>query len=140
MRCLLLLASLLASTPVVAVYDWKVHDPNRLWQQECSACHLAYMAKWLSADNWRQIMQGLDRHFGANASVDSRAREEISAYLVGQAGPERDASNSSPTLRITDTPWFLRGHGPGAQRLWANREAGRAAECTACHHGPVLPD
>lgn len=128
--------ALLASSLASAKYDWRVRSPNLLWKQECSACHVAYMPKWLSADNWRGIMQSLDRHFGANASLDKQPREEITEYLLSHAAWDRGGLNSAESLRVTDTPWFLSGHGRGAQRLWGKRPVGNAADCSACHKGP----
>lgn len=133
----LLLVATLASAPAAARYDWQVRDANPLWKRECGACHLTYMPRWLSAETWRRIMRGLEQHFGANASLDERSREEITGYLVGHAGPEQD---TAATLRVSDTAWFLRGHGRGAARLWVDGRAGNAADCTACHRGPVLGD
>lgn len=116
-------------------YDWAVRGSDSVWRNECSSCHMGYLPKMLSADNWRRIMQGLDKHFGSNASLAAPQREEITAFLVFHAAPDSDERYKSDTLRITETPWFLKGHGPNAGRYWVKGKVGRAANCTACHRG-----
>ena len=44
---------------------------NEKWKTECGSCHLAYPPELLPASSWRRIMAGLDRHFGADASLDA---------------------------------------------------------------------
>lgn len=125
----------LASSSASAKYDWAVRGHDEVWRIECSACHMAYLPKWLSADNWRRIMQDLDSHFGANASLGAKEREEISAFLVSNAAPDSEGKYSAETLRITNAPWWLQGHGSGAVRFWVKGQIGNAANCTACHRG-----
>ena len=133
------MAAALASSAVLAKtepgYDWEVHLYNEAWKIECSACHMAYLPKMLSANNWLGIMQDLDKHFGANASLEAKERQEITAYLVSHAAADFDGKYSAETLRITETPWFLKGHGQNAARFWVKGQTGRAANCTACHRG-----
>src|SRR5512145_3377199 len=45
-------------------------DPE--WLEECGACHIAYPPRFLPAESWREIMIGLDDHFGSDASLDAR--------------------------------------------------------------------
>jgi nitrate/TMAO reductase-like tetraheme cytochrome c subunit len=84
------------------------------------------------------MMANLDKHFGANASLEPEVREEITNYLVSKADTEHEGMNYSPTLRVIDTPWFIRGHGRNAERLWGKRKQGNAAICTSCHQGTLL--
>jgi nitrate/TMAO reductase-like tetraheme cytochrome c subunit len=134
----MLLLAMFFSTTASAKYDWHVRNTNEAWKTECSSCHMAYMPKWLSAEAWEKMMGRLDKHFGTNASVEPSVREEITAYLVKKAASEHDGFNSSATLRVTDTPWFIRGHGRNAERLWGSRKQGNAAICTSCHQGTLL--
>lgn len=134
MKWIIFFVMAISSSVASAKYDWAVRGHDEVWRQECSACHMAYLPKWLSADNWRKIMQGLDRHFGSNASLGTREREEITSYLVSHAALDSDGNYSSETLRITDTPWWSR-HGPNAARFWVKGLVGNAANCTACHKG-----
>jgi len=134
-RGVIFLIAALASPIASAKYDWAVRGHDEVWRQECSACHMAYLPKWLSADNWRRIMQGLDKHFGSNANLGVREREEITSFLVTHAAPDPDGKYSAETLRITNAPWFLQGHGANAARFWVKNQVGNASECTACHKG-----
>lgn len=142
MRWIIYFVAVLSSSTVSAKtepgYDWAVRNYNDAWRQECSICHMAYLPKMLSANNWRQIMQGLDRHFGSNASLETRVRDEITAYLVAHASSDSNGMYSAETLRISNTPWFLTGHGLNASRFWGKRQVGSAANCTACHKGTAF--
>ena len=44
---------------------------EQAWREECSACHIAYPARFLTAASWQEMMRTLDEHFGADASVDA---------------------------------------------------------------------
>jgi len=55
--------------------------PEALYRQECGECHLAYAPRLLPATTWRQIMTGLDRHFGVDASLDGPTATAISDWL-----------------------------------------------------------
>jgi hypothetical protein len=62
------------------------------------------------------MMSSLDKHFGTDASLDPAAAAEIPSFLEHNAGPDRGPTTS---LRITDTPWFLRKHRKLAPAVWA---------------------
>jgi hypothetical protein len=104
---------------------------NPLWKAECGSCHMAYPPQLLTAANWRQMMKGLDRHFGANATLDAKENAEILVFLERHAA--RGQRNSSNTLRITDTAWFQREHREVSNSLWAHAKIKSRANCTACH-------
>lgn len=106
---------------------------NVKWQQECSACHIAYPPGFLSAESWRKVMGGLDKHFGTDASLTQAEVKEITDFLVSNA-----SSRWSPTtapLRITETEGFKRQHNsrevPAA--VWKHPKVKSPANCQACH-------
>lgn len=101
------------------------------WQTECGSCHMAYPPQLLTAENWRQMMKGLDRQFGANATLDAKENAEILAFLESHAA--RDQKYSAKTLRITDTAWFQHKHREVSDSAWSHRSVKRRANCTACH-------
>ncbi len=117
------------------------------WQKECSACHVAYPARFLTADDWERLMARLERHFGDNASVDPATARAIAGYLTRHAGT--DARHSAATLRISDTPWFGRAHRELPRGAFSHPAVKSASNCTACHvdaargdwseHGVLLP-
>ena len=104
---------------------------NLQWQSECGSCHMAYPPQLLTAENWRQMMKGLDRHFGANATLDAKEGVEILAFLERYAA--RDQRYSANTLRISDTPWFQRKHREVSNSVWSHAKVKSRANCTACH-------
>jgi hypothetical protein len=105
---------------------------NSTWRTECSACHVAYPPRLLPASSWRAIMGSLDKHFGTDASLDLASATEIAAFLERNAGPDRGLTTS---LRITDTPWFLRKHRKIPGTVWSRSAVKSPANCSACHPG-----
>lgn len=106
---------------------------NVLWQQECSACHIAYPPGLLPAASWRKLMASLDQHFGSDASLSVQENAEITDFLV------RNASNRwcAPTapLRITESGWFQHKHSARviAPSVWKKPQVKSPANCGACH-------
>jgi hypothetical protein len=75
-------------------------------------------------------MQGLDRHFGVDASLEPGIAAEIAAFLEREAGRDR---GGAAELRITETPWFARKHRKIPAAVWAAPTVKSAANCQACH-------
>ncbi|MEK6662369.1 MAG: diheme cytochrome c [Pseudomonadota bacterium] len=106
---------------------------NPKWKTECSACHLAYPPQLLPAESWRAMMTQLDKHFGADASLDAKTAAEISAFLQANAGRnKREATGKSP-LRITETRWFKQEHDEVPARVWSSAAVKQPSNCAACH-------
>ncbi len=129
-RATLLMLSLLA-LPAAADESRMPAQVNAAWKEECGSCHVAYPPSLLSAANWRQMMGGLERHFGANAQLDAKARGEILAFL--EANAARKQTKQSASLRITETPWFAKEHDEVPPALWKDARVKSAANCGACH-------
>ncbi|MFZ1642303.1 MAG: diheme cytochrome c [Candidatus Contendobacter sp.] len=105
-----------------------------VWRQECSACHVAYPPQLLSAPSWRAIMNGLDRHFGADARLDSQARADILRFLELNAGRSETPLGGKPPLRITETRWFIHEHTEELPAsVWKRPDVKSPANCVACH-------
>ena len=68
---------------------------------ECSSCHVAYAPFLTGQANWRGIMAGLDKHYGADASLDSKTQHEISAWLLANAATGARRAAASPEFRIS---------------------------------------
>lgn len=102
------------------------------WRQECSACHVAYPPQLLPAASWRAIMNGLDQHFGADASLDPQQRADILRFLETNAG--RGSMGGRPLLRITETRWFIHEHSEELPaNIWSRPHVKSPTNCIACH-------
>ncbi len=106
-------------------------DP--VWRSECGGCHVAYPPQLLAASSWRAIMQGLDRHFGADASLDGATAASILAFLEANAGPDGGKRGSAGVTRITETRWFGHEHAELAPAVWSRKGVVSRANCAACH-------
>jgi hypothetical protein len=109
----------LASAPAIAGGRLAV-PANPAWQAECASCHIAYPPQLLPAASWKRLMSQLDRHFGADASVDAATAAKIDAFLEAHAG-----RGAGEPLRITETAWFRHEH--------RRATAGNPASCESCH-------
>ena len=98
---------------------------NERWQAECGSCHIAYPPQLLPAQSWQRLMAGLDRHFGADASVEPAVAAEIGAFLQRHSGTGKRVAGAAESLRITQTRWFLREH--------RGLTAKNPASCDSCH-------
>jgi mono/diheme cytochrome c family protein len=108
---------------------------NAKWLQECAACHMAYPPGLLPAESWRKLMGGLNKHFGADASLSAAETDEISAFLTKNAS-NRWTAKTAP-LRITDSAWFKTKHRAGEvpADVWKRASVKSPSNCLACHGG-----
>ena len=106
---------------------------NTKFQQECASCHMAYSPGLLPAASWAKIMAGLDRHFGADASVTPSETTEIANWLAKNASNRWTASTAP--LRISESAWFKAKHNSReiAPDVWKRASIKSPANCTACH-------
>jgi hypothetical protein len=104
---------------VYALEGEVVYQPDKLYVDECGACHYAYPPGLLPASSWIGIMQGLEDHFEENAETDEETASYISNYLTEHALRPGQNSKwsvllrnipSEPPLRITDLPGFFQAH------------------------------
>jgi hypothetical protein len=106
---------------------------NAKFQKECSDCHIAYPPGLMSAESWRKVMSGLDKHFGTDASLSEQDNKEIGDFLVNNAS-NRWSAPTAP-LRISEAAWFKRKH-DGHEinpEVWKNPKVKSPANCAACH-------
>ena len=69
-----------------------ISNPN--YADECGACHLAYPPGLLPSRSWRDIIAGLEDHFGENIVVDTQVKNEIILYLSSNAADSSTAEVS----------------------------------------------
>jgi len=78
---------------------------NAKWKEECGSCHLAYPPRFLSAESWRAVISGLDKHFGSDASLDAAAATEIGDFLEKNASTKQSRSSNGSSRRcVSPTP------------------------------------
>lgn len=108
---------------------------NAKWKEECGSCHFAYPPQFLSAESWRAVMSGLDKHFGSNASLEPAVAAEIGSFLEQYASSRSRPSvdGKEPALRISDTRWFVSEHREVSSRDWNNPKVKSPSNCGACH-------
>jgi cytochrome b len=109
---------------------------NQTYQAECGACHWSYHPSLLPRSAWTSIVNGLDNHFGEDATLPADQVQEIATYLNTYAAEAWDAeaanrlanaSAGEPT-RITKSPYFVAKHSGVDPAVFERR-----GNCIACH-------
>ena len=78
-------------------------------------------------------MSGLDKHFGTDASLDTKTESEITQWLLKNAATKQKYSAFAPENRITKTSWFIRKHDEVRADVWKRAGIKSPANCSACH-------
>ncbi len=116
-----------------------VHDTR--YAEACDDCHMAFPPSLLPASSWRQMMAGLDDHFGENAFLPPGTRKSVTAFLTrhgaGNADTEaarhlREVDPDQP-LRVTAAPYWQHRHAALPEALFQTRAVGDRSNCPACH-------
>ncbi|MDR0274734.1 MAG: diheme cytochrome c [Burkholderiaceae bacterium] len=103
------------------------------FKAECGGCHLAFPPALLTAPDWRRVMASLDKHYGDNASLDAKTREEIEIFLTRNAATRSKMAGQGDPPWLTRTPWFEREHREVPTSLWRDARVVSASNCAACH-------
>jgi hypothetical protein len=106
---------------------------NAKWQAECGSCHVPFPPRMLPAESWREMMSGLNKHFGTDASLEAPVALEIGAFLEKNASTRKHEPTVKPLLRITETRWFIHEHDEVSDGVWKNPKVKSRANCSACH-------
>lgn len=128
----LCLAYLLAM-PALAAKMTMPSDAPKSYEAECASCHMAYPPGLLGQKNWQNIMSGLDKHFGTDASLDPKTESEMTQWLLKNAATKQKYSAFAPENRITKTSWFIRKHDEVRPDVWKRAGIKSPANCSACH-------
>jgi hypothetical protein len=136
--------ALLATLALPAHADNYALPKNAAFQEECASCHMAFPPQMLDARSWQQVMGGLDKHFGTDASLDDKRRVAITDFLLLHSGGRKtgitvDASGK-PLLRITETARFIRKHSEVTPATFKRASIKSPANCTACHSNAAAGD
>jgi hypothetical protein len=112
--------------------EFKIPENQKL-KEECGSCHVVFPPQLMTADNWVQLMKGLDKHFGGSASIDPGDIQSILAVLQKNAGTSWGGMSSESGMRIIDTAWFSRKHRRIKDKLWFDDAVKSPSNCIACH-------
>ena len=107
----------------------------KAYSQECAACHLAYPPGFLPAASWQRLMNGLEHHYGTDASLEPAQVQDIGRWLNAHAGTYKRVREVPPEDRITRSAWFARKHRQIDAAVWKLPSVKSAAQCAACHTG-----
>ena len=130
---LLLSLALLLTMPALADKAPMPSDAPKSYEAECAGCHMAYPPGLLSQKNWQNIMGGLGKHFGTDASLDAKSQTEITNWLVKHAASKYKYSALAPFNRISKSAWFIKEHDEVRAEVWKRPSVKSAANCMACH-------
>ncbi|MCL2345742.1 MAG: diheme cytochrome c [Desulfobulbus sp.] len=112
-------------------------DAPPSYVKECGSCHVAFPPQLLSAEDWQNVMNHLEKHYGDNAAIADPTRQEITAFLVRHADAHGRSSgaNSSrwPLPKLTKTGWFKHEHHKVTNTLWTGPTVRSPSNCSACH-------
>jgi mono/diheme cytochrome c family protein len=124
---------LLLAMPVYADKAPMPADAPKSYEAECASCHMAYPPGLLGQKNWQNIMAGLGKHFGTDASLDTKTETEITNWLLKNAATQKKYATSAPDNRITKSAWFIKEHDEISTATWKKAGIKSAANCSACH-------
>lgn len=105
------------------------------YSQECGSCHVPFAPRLLPAASWRELMGGLSRHFGTDASLDPVTTSAIGAWLEANAGGPGRAASGPAENRVTRSAWFVHEHEEIAPQTWRRPSVKSPSNCAACHAG-----
>lgn len=126
-------ALLLASSSTFAAKMAMPSDVPASYEAECASCHMAYPPALLSQQSWKNVMSGLSKHFGTDASLDPKTQTELTNWLVKNATTRQKYSETAPENRISKTTWFIRKHDEVRADVWKRASIKSPANCGACH-------
>ena len=130
----LIAAALLVASPVTFAAKMTMPtDAPASYEAECASCHMAYPPALLSQQSWKNLMAGLSKHFGTDASLDPKTQTELTIWLLKNATSRQKYSETAPENRITKTSWFIRKHDEVNTDVWKRASIKSPANCGACH-------
>lgn len=121
-------------------------NPNEAaYTNECASCHIAYPPRLMDSGSWNVMLDGLNSHFGVDASTDPQTLSRIRSHLQRNSSQSSRRVPQDNSLRITQTPWFLKEHRKVRMKDWLGQftksgkpgEAGNRkwSNCEQCHAG-----
>jgi mono/diheme cytochrome c family protein len=119
---------------------------NKLYKQECGACHFAYQPGLLPGKSWQKLLthEALLDHFGEDADLDQESLKEIYDYALANAAEKSyhkrsrkiaiSTAEGEPPLRITEVRYIKRKHHEIPDKMIrGNKKVKSLSNCNACH-------
>lgn len=114
-------------------------DP--VYAAECSACHVAYHPSLLPRASWNALLDGLDSHFGEDASLAPATVAHLRSWVLANAAEAYDTKPANLLRRvdpaapftITATPFWRHVHAGIPDSVFRARAVGAKGNCEACH-------
>lgn len=108
---------------------------------ECAACHVAYHPSLLPRASWTALFDGLDDHFGEDASFDPATTGRLRAWVLANAAEAYDtkaanrlrAVEPAAPFTITATRFWQRTHADIPDAVFAGPAVVSKGNCEACH-------
>lgn len=111
-------------------------------KKECGSCHMAFQPQLLPKRSWQKIMDGLENHFGEDASLDDATVQHVARYLTENAADAgwmsgkmmRGVKEGETPMRITELPYWVREHNEEVPVwAWSDPNVKSKTNCQACH-------
>lgn len=135
-----LVATALLSITASWADSYKSPTPPAVYTQECGSCHLAFLTNLLPKASWQRVMNGLDKHYGSDASLDAATQKQIDTWLQTYGGQGKRAREEPPQDRITRSAWFERKHREVSAATFKRASIKSPANCAACHRDAAQGD
>jgi len=130
--------------PLLADTNQKIDykQEHTLFYEECSSCHLLYPPFLLPSKSWSTMMDGLENHFGDDASLEYADMRSIKNYLLSHSANNSTKESAfyilqslknNSTITITKTPYWIKRHKNIDIKIFKNEEVSKKSNCKSCH-------
>lgn len=117
---------------------------GKLYLAECGGCHTAYAPGMLPPRSWRRLLDGLEDHFGEDATLEEPKRLALIKELETLAGAGGKSEvrlqrlraaipASDVPLRLSTNPYLVALHDELLEAVWQRKGVGSRANCGGCH-------
>ncbi len=116
---------------------------NPAFYKECISCHTLFPPFLLPSKSWVSMMDGLENHFGDDASLDAQTTASIKEFLVKNSAESSTKESSlrilaslekeKTYLAITEMPFWKNRHKKIDKAVYTQKEIGKPSNCKACH-------
>lgn len=128
-----LVIGIISQTANAGSKNLMLNNAPPIYKQECGSCHMSYPPALLPKESWAEMMNGLNKHYGTDASLDKPELNQISSWLNSNAGTYKRVKEAPPDNRITKSSWFEKKHRKVNAREFSKPSVKSASNCNSCH-------